>query len=1309
LLNDPDIPLESKAQAVFDEAGKALLQTIGEQGAASLDQAEETTTRLDNLSIARQMETAGKNAKAARLATGWERGADGKWRYEIPDIKVNSNFDETAALAAKNQESYYTNLGQIVEGKPELFAAYPELKNMQVYFDPAGRLNGRYSGHITIEVPPFRADSTLWAMESLLIHEIQHAIQEIEGFASGGNKGQFIQQNSKQPILDGIEKARLKAFNEIPENLKEAARKVNRNEDTDGLALDQIQADPAAKAAWADYIRALANAAEIAGIPGEQFDGLSPEEQYRRLAGEVEARNAEARIGFTPRQRLETLLEETEDVAREDQIFLARGVRMGAALTMRKEDTGKTARVVDIDPDIIVDENGQAIDIKNTRDLTKWILDQYMPINEKGEREGIEVKIADDEVIQKFTSSGLKASLKSKNRKQRPFYADLIKIIENAVFDHFELSDSRHEKGLQGQNVYYSAAKINKDFYSIRIKIDVSKYDKIKPAYKDHKVAEIKIEPSLYRGYETTQTEGPEIAPSLYTGQPNVTRQDEDAITDISLSVLKGEVKPSRIEGTTLFQTSPQTELDDNYFKALESGDMETAQRMVDAQARKNGYISTDEYRISHRAPNSHSDDGFFPNLTNVRESGIVPDNYWTIPRYYLYGENDYKAFNIVMSALNSPNQKITMYRAIPKNTKEAAFRNGDWITPLYEIADAEGATTNAPYRIISQEVFLSDVWWDGDTITAFGYDDGKDYVYKNTKNNRKLNDVIVRDYEGNIVPPSKRFNYRAYEIFFQTGDRDMVEEAAEFEDGKGYRGYIEAYYELPQEVEGFSDEQIDAWFDEFVERAKQAVNAGEQGSEAAAGNGLTPADVDREFNELIGEPGKLDEFVKMLADTHNHDYGRWQAVDEEDEAERGQQMEITDTLRRRLTHPTWQSIFKANGEMGPTQRKQLLTLIRKAPRDYRAIYADVMEQPEFAVSAEGTAAAALKYRITDSRRQDLDSLSPEKLRQLAEQWDIEDFAEKVQTGKAQFNEPVEKAYIQQLQKQRKEVEQALKEVETDRKEDNEYLERIAGKQFMDTLDRAVKAREEITRNNEKLDRAIANNQKNAAFYTRRAQRAAANYNSIVQTLDDLAKARDLELDVREVLEDQRIHDAVQAAKKELRTEAREKRDALKDEFTKIRARERTKASLQKKFAVIMAVNDLKAYQRELKERQDAAKELTRAKSAVFKRILRPLNPRVINADQGRAVAIIQRFAEPSMLEGIDRFIGSVEKPYLRAVFKTWKVDEASREKILEGKKQRSREKIISLLDKESFDHLTNADKKYLYRRLANDWIKELG
>lgn len=65
----------------------------GERGAAAADKAEERTFRMDNLSVARKMEEKKKDAKAIKMATGWERGADGKWRYEMPDAKIKDTMD----------------------------------------------------------------------------------------------------------------------------------------------------------------------------------------------------------------------------------------------------------------------------------------------------------------------------------------------------------------------------------------------------------------------------------------------------------------------------------------------------------------------------------------------------------------------------------------------------------------------------------------------------------------------------------------------------------------------------------------------------------------------------------------------------------------------------------------------------------------------------------------------------------------------------------------------------------------------------------------------------------------------------------------------------------------------------------------------------------------------------------------------------------------------------------------------------------------------------------------------------------------
>jgi hypothetical protein len=61
--------------------------------------------------------------------------------------------------------------------------------------------------------------------------------------------------------------------------------------------------------------------------------GLTPYEQYNRLGGEVEARNVESRMGMTLEERRASLASETEDVAREDQIFLRNAVESAIKLS----------------------------------------------------------------------------------------------------------------------------------------------------------------------------------------------------------------------------------------------------------------------------------------------------------------------------------------------------------------------------------------------------------------------------------------------------------------------------------------------------------------------------------------------------------------------------------------------------------------------------------------------------------------------------------------------------------------------------------------------------------------------------------------------------------------------------------------------------------------------------------------------------------------------------------------------------------------------------------------------------------------
>ena len=383
--------------------GKALFQIVGEN--ANL--ADNVRT---NLQVARDMEAEGKDAKTIRIATGWEKSADGKWRYEILDeISTDvsdfaeteyANFDKTQKAeqrllelqSSKNkvfteeeakditkkrldlqrdvefgrktresaQEEYsqflkqfnaeeriaenaknidearreferVSNLPVKKDGKdkrvfllkdvsPSVVKMYPSLSDVAVEIEINDNYKGLGKGSyestlgISITLPE---NVTSKNTKSILLHEIQHAIQDIEGFARGGSPESVLQEVQKE-----LDKIKSKASD--AERFMELDRKLFGDDSK------RTQESRVAYNELAEKYNKLFNAVnESERI--EAFGDLTSNELYKRLAGEVEARNVEKRASMTPEQRRETLLQETEDVARDEQVILFQG-EQGAML-----------------------------------------------------------------------------------------------------------------------------------------------------------------------------------------------------------------------------------------------------------------------------------------------------------------------------------------------------------------------------------------------------------------------------------------------------------------------------------------------------------------------------------------------------------------------------------------------------------------------------------------------------------------------------------------------------------------------------------------------------------------------------------------------------------------------------------------------------------------------------------------------------------------------------------------------------------------------------------------------------------------
>ena len=306
----------------------------GEKGAAEVDKAEEKTYRMDNLKVAEKMERGKKDAKAIKLATGWERGADGKWRYEMPDAKIKDMKDIGGGHIVKRfDDDMLWNGGKLsnVIDAPELFKAYPQLQDVRIETDAIMNdmpSNGEYNAKTnTITI---HADELKY-MNSILNHEIQHAIQYIEGFAKGGSPEQMEKEFK---AAQNEWKARAYAH-ELEEKAKEMGGEYNQSEvekalveEYKDLDMSDELPDKETRIKGFNYFargyadRNMDDAIKRFRLNESTRSDFDSYKEYLKLAGEVESRNVEKRLGMTDEERRNSLAEETEDVNRDEQIVM---------------------------------------------------------------------------------------------------------------------------------------------------------------------------------------------------------------------------------------------------------------------------------------------------------------------------------------------------------------------------------------------------------------------------------------------------------------------------------------------------------------------------------------------------------------------------------------------------------------------------------------------------------------------------------------------------------------------------------------------------------------------------------------------------------------------------------------------------------------------------------------------------------------------------------------------------------------------------------------------------------------------------
>lgn len=218
---------------------KSVHQFIGKKGAKNYDE-----NILADLEKAKELDKQGRYTEITRRETGWFKGADNVWRYEISDKDAEIIDADNLEYIPKEEKFSYSNYcrkladynadlqkyskqkekGEITEEEfrelynfvmdersiydaeyhqhwanirknftklerilkhDKLYKAYPELRDLTVEFVEGGQTwGGRFTSE-GIEIPADTLKSK--SLKSVLMHEVQHYIQDKEGFAMGGN------------------------------------------------------------------------------------------------------------------------------------------------------------------------------------------------------------------------------------------------------------------------------------------------------------------------------------------------------------------------------------------------------------------------------------------------------------------------------------------------------------------------------------------------------------------------------------------------------------------------------------------------------------------------------------------------------------------------------------------------------------------------------------------------------------------------------------------------------------------------------------------------------------------------------------------------------------------------------------------------------------------------------------------------------------------------------------------------------------------------------------------------------------------
>lgn len=332
-----------------------------QNGKFSLAGQKARTANSQTLQIAEQMEQEGASREEIWQETGWTRTMDGKnWRFEIDNSEAeyrgggDAQFREAHADYAEYQDllqkmfegtisesemqrmeqlddiwsGEYARLRERVESgnatladvleHDSLYEAYPELRNVKVRLESdTGSKNGSYDPSTnTITISEDKPGDS--AKVGTMLHEIQHAIQQIEGWESGaspeywaareyesGDTASDRAQELYSRILNSLDKAdqnKVIRYNELDREMEATFSADPESEAGKRYAKYEAEQDKLYEELYKnEWFRRLLDLQRQMENPQSAYY-----EMYLNTAGEIEARNVSERYRMAQEERRKT-------------------------------------------------------------------------------------------------------------------------------------------------------------------------------------------------------------------------------------------------------------------------------------------------------------------------------------------------------------------------------------------------------------------------------------------------------------------------------------------------------------------------------------------------------------------------------------------------------------------------------------------------------------------------------------------------------------------------------------------------------------------------------------------------------------------------------------------------------------------------------------------------------------------------------------------------------------------------------------------------------------------------------------------